>query len=440
MLSLLGRATLVLAALAIGCSSRAGNWPQWRGPTGDGVSTEVDLPVAWSEHVGVLWKCKLPAWGNSTPVIWGNAIFLTSHVDNRRLVLAKIDKTKGTVVWIRQVGEGSISPVPDDNRSKSPHERGHQEFHQSQNLAGPSPVTDGQVVVVHFGDGELAAYDFDGRRLWRRNLQKDYGEYSIWWGHANSPVLYENLVISACMQDSCADLLERTPVPSYVVAHDKRTGEEVWRTPRTTAATAENCDSYATPIFRRVEEHAELVVMGSQMLDAYDPANGHRLWYLPGLAGNRTISGPVAAGGMILATEGRQHALLAVRPGGPGKRPRRDIVWRFDQGTPDSTTPVVWGDLLFLVTDNGVVRCLDLRSGRLLWKMRLKGEYRASPVAAEGRVYCLNTKGLCTILSAALRPDRLTENQLDDDTLASPAVSDGKLFLRGRNSLYCVGK
>ena len=229
-------------------------------------------------------------------------------------------------------------------------------------------------------------------------------------------------------------------MPSYVVAHDKKTGEEVWRTPRTTAATAENCDSYTTPIFRRVEEHTELVGMGSQMLDAYDPANGHRLWYLPGLAGNRTISGPVAAGGMIFATEGRQHALLAVRPGGLGKRPRRDIVWRFDQGTPDSATPVVWGDLLFLVTDNGVVRCLDLRSGRLLWKMRLKGEYRASPVAAEGRIYCLNTKGLCTIVSAALRPDRLTENQLDDDTLASPAVSDGKLFIRGRNSLYCLGK
>jgi len=296
------------------------------------------------------------------------------------------------------------------------------------------------VVVVHFGNGELAAYDFDGRQLWRRNLQKDYGEYSVWWGHANSPVLYENLVISVCMQDSCSDLLDRVPVPSYVVAHDKKTGEELWRTPRTTAATAENCDSYTTPVLRRVEEQTELVVMGGQMLDAYDPANGRRLWYLPGLIGNRTISGPVAAQGMIFATQGMQHALLAVHPGGPGKRPRSDIVWRFDQGTPDSATPTVWGESLFLVANNGTARCLDLRTGRLHWKARLKGEYRASPVAAEGRIYFLNTKGLCTILSAALRLDRLTENQLDDDTLAAPAISDGRLFIRGRKSLYCLGK
>ena len=131
---------------------------------------------------------------------------------------------------------------------------------------------------------------------------------------------------------------------------------------------------------------------------------------------------------------------MAVRPGGPNKRPRSDIVWKLDQGTPENATPVVWGQSLFLVTNNGTARCLDIHTGRLRWKTRLKGEYRASPVAAEGRIYFLNTKGLCTVLSAALRLDRLTENQLDDETLASPAISDGKLFIRGRKSLYCVGK
>ena len=155
--------------------------------------------------------------------------------------------------------------------------RRSQKFHKSQNMASPSPVTDGKLVVVHFGNGDLAAYDFDGKQLWQRNLQKDYGNYTIWWGHANSPVLYDNLVISICMQDSCADLPGK-PSPSYVVAHDKRTGREVWKTLRMTAATHESCDSYTTPILWKNGERTELVVLGGQMLDAYDPATGKQLW------------------------------------------------------------------------------------------------------------------------------------------------------------------
>ena len=158
---------LVLIAWMIAGTAWGGNWPQWRGPTGDGVSTETDLPVAWNEGSGVVWKCQVPGWGNSTPVVWGDAVFLTSHVDNRQLVLVKVDKKTGQVAWVRQVGRGSISPVIRETPSKPAQQRGHQEFPEWQNLAGPSPVTDGRIVVAHFGNGELAAYDFDGRRLWR---------------------------------------------------------------------------------------------------------------------------------------------------------------------------------------------------------------------------------------------------------------------------------
>ncbi len=307
MLSYCGRTCLVLGVSMIASSLWAGNWPQWRGPAGDGTAAEVNVPVAWSEKAGIVWKCKLPEWGNSTPAIWGNAVFLTSHVDNRRLLLVKIDKRTGKIAWTREVAQGSITPAAQGNLCKSSPQRGRQHFHESQNLASPSPVTDGEVVVVHFGNGELAAYDFDGRQLWRRNLQTDYGEYSIWWGHANSPVLYEDLVISACMQDSCSDLPDVTPRASYVVAHDKKTGHERWRTLRPTTATAESCDSYTTPVLRGTEKQTEVVLMGGQMLDAYDPASGRRLWYLPGLIGGRTISGPVVAQGMIFATLGTQH-------------------------------------------------------------------------------------------------------------------------------------
>jgi outer membrane protein assembly factor BamB len=415
----------------------AENWPQWRGPEGNGVSRETQLPVVWTKTSGIAWQCPLPQWGTSTPAIWGNAIFVTAHVDNQKLVLLRVDKETGRIVWTRQVGTGQCPRVKVDKKTDS--QRRHQVFHDVQNMASPSPVTDGEVVIVHFGNGDLAGYDFAGKQLWYRNLQKDYGDYTIWWGHANSPVLYRDLVISICIQDSCADLPGK-PSPSYVVAHDKRTGRERWKTMRMTAASHESCDSYNTPILRQVGGRAELIVMGGQMLDACDPASGKRLWYLPDLIGNRTITGPVAALGMIYATQGMRQPLLAVRPGGDGRRPRGDAVWQFAQGTPDSPTPVVCGELLTLVTNEGIARCLDAMTGRLQWKQRLRGNYRASPLAADGRIYFLNTQGLTTVVAASRSYSRLAENQLDDETFASPIVSDGHIFIRGRKVLHCLGK
>lgn len=430
-------AGLTLIALSI-LPARAADWPQWRGPEGNGVSRETDLPVAWSEESGVVWKCKLPEWGDSTPAIWGDAIFLTSHVENRELVLLRISKKTGQIEWTRNVGEAAAlraaAVVP-----KSGDARRHQKFHGSQNLATPSPVTDGQVVVVHFGNGDLAAYDFAGKALWQRNLQKDHGEYSIWWGHANSPVLCGDLVLSVCMQDSCKDL-PGEPSPSYVVAHDKKTGQEKWFVPRMTAATAESCDSYTTPLLWQRNGRTEMLVWGGQVLDAYDPATGKQLWSLAGLSGNRVIPNPVTANGTIYAIQGMRQALLAVRPGGDGQRPREDIAWKFDQGTSDSPSPVVVGDLLFMVANDGIARCLDARDGHLHWKERLKGEFRSSPLAADGRVYFTSTQGHTTVLAASEQYKKLAENDLPDEVIASPAVSDGRIFLRGRKALYCLGK
>ena len=387
--------------------------------------------------MGVRWRCPLPGWGDSTPAIWENSIFITTQVDNEKLLLVKIDKTTGRIEWTRKVGDEACPHQP--VLEKSDDKRRRQAFDKSQNFASPSPVTDGERVVVHFGNGDLAAYDFEGHRLWRRNLQKDYGEYTIWWGHANSPVLCGNLVISICLQDSLADLPGK-PSPSYVVAHDVRTGDECWKTMRMTSATHESCDSYVTPILWKNGGRLELVVLGGLVLDAYDPASGKRLWELPGLVGSRTITSPVAAHGMIYATQGMQRPMLAVRPGGDGRRTRKDVVWQLGQGTPDSSTPVVCGPSLYFVTNDGVARCLDAETGRLRWKERLKGEYRASPVAADGRIYFLNTQGLTTVVAASPQFSRLAENPIDDDTLASPAVSDGRIYLRGWKALYCIGK
>ena len=432
-----GRSLVFLVVSFTSLTLHAENWPQWRGPTGDGVSRDTELPIAWSEGSGIAWKCKLPEWGCSTPAIWGDAIFLTTHVEDRDLILLKINKA-GKIEWQRKVGTGSAARL-DDVRLKKDDERRHQKFHPDHNMASPSPITDGEVVIVHFGNGDLAAYDFKGNQLWQRNLQKDHGDYTIWWGHSNSPVLYQNVVISVCMQDSCKDL-PGEPSPSYVVAHDKLSGRQLWKTMRMTPATTEYCDSYVTPIIRTVEDRVEVVVMGGRMLDAYDPMTGKQLWHLSDLIGNRTITGAVGAHGMIYITQGMKEPMLAVKPRGLGERSRKDIVWKLEQATPDSPTPVVWGEHLYLVTNDGIARCLNAHTGRIVWKERLKGEYRASPVAVDGRIYFLNTKGLCTVVSASPRFDRLTENQLDDATFASPAVADSKLYIRGKKSLYCISK
>lgn len=427
--------TWLSCALLLSSSALAADWPQWRGPEGTGVSTEKELPIVWHEERSIVWKCPLPEWGDSTPAIWGDAIFVTAHTAENKLLLLKIDKKTGQIVWTQEVGSGEAV-------RETPVKRSVQKFHKLQNLASPSPVTDGKTVVVHFGNGDLAAYDFAGQQFWKKNLQDEYGAYSIWWGHANSPVLFGDTVISVCMQDSLADLRDN-PVESYLVAHDLRTGTLRWKIPRMTRADAEQCDAYTTPILARLGVTTQLIVMGGNQLDGYDPATGQRLWFLPSLVGGRTVTGPTVAGDTIFATRGQKGPLLAIKPDKPGKDgelTHRSIAWSYTEGTPDTCCPVVWNELLFVVSDAGIARCIDAGSGNLKWNERLSGSYKASPIAAEGRVFFLNTAGLCTVVSAAPRFDKLVENQLNDETIASPATAGGRLYIRGKKTLYCIGR
>jgi outer membrane protein assembly factor BamB len=411
------------------------NWPQWRGPTGDSVSTETHVPVQWDEKTNVLWKTPLPELGTSTPAIWGDALFITTQDDDKLLGM-KLDRRSGEIVWTRQIGTEAAerkAVVGKDGHRK------RQKFHKLHNMASPSPVTDGEVVIFHFGNGDLVAMDFSGKELWRRNLQKEHGIFTIWWGHANSPVLVGDLVITVSMQDSLADL-QPEAVASYLLAHDKRSGELKWKTLRDTGAKAEACDAYTTPILRPVGDRVELVIAGGTQIDAYDPATGKQLWFLPNLGGNRTITGPTLAHGLVYATVGQRGPLLAVRPEGSGKLPADAIAWKQTGSTPDTPCPVVWRELIFTVSDNGVAQCLDAKSGAVKWNQRLSGDYKASPLAVDGRIYFVNTTGLCTVVAAAPTFEKLAANQVSDEILASPAVADGKLYLRGRKSLYCIDK
>jgi outer membrane protein assembly factor BamB len=394
------------------------------------------LPTSWEPGKGIAWRRELPGWGASTPVVWGEAIFVTAEAEGALLLLRLSQKT-GEIEWKRQVGTGAAPRMP--LRLKSAEERKAQMFHSSHNLASPSPVTDGERVIVHFGSGELAAFDLAGKELWKRNLQEDHGQYTIWWGRANSPVLHDGLVITICLQDSLADL-GGAPVESYLVAHDARTGKQAWKTTRRTNARTEQCDSYVTPVFHRVGDAVEMIVMGANEMDAYDPRTGQRLWRLPGLDGNRVITGTTLGHGLAYSTIGMRGALVAVKLGQKGDLTPEAIAWRHTKGTPDSPTPVLWGDILFLVSDGGVATALDARTGAVHWTERLPGEYRASPIAAEGRIYFTSMDGVTTIVAAAARFEKLATSRIEDDNVvASIAVAGGRLYLRGKKALWCIG-
>jgi outer membrane protein assembly factor BamB len=410
--------------------ARAENWPQWRGPRGDSTSQEENVPLSWSENQGIAWRVDLPGWGASTPAAWNDDLFITTQ-DGEKLLVLKLNRKDGQTIWQREVGHAETprtSPA-----------RITQKFHELHNNASPSPITDGEVVIVHFGNGELAAYDFEGEQLWRHNLQEEYGPYSIWWGHANSPVLFGDLVISVCMQDSLAGT-PSSEADSYLVAHDRMTGELKWKSSRMTGAEAEQGDAYTTPVLYKSTQGWQLIVMGGNQVDGYDPLSGKQIWYLPGIIGGRTITGPTVGDDKVFVTQGMRKDLLAVKLGGQGKLTRRDVVWKEPEATPDSCCPVLWRDLLFTVNDDGIAKCYDAVTGHQKWKKRLPGSYKASPLAAEGRIYFLNMHGVMTVLSAGDRFEKLAENTLDDDTTASPAISGGLIYVRGKKHLYAIKK
>lgn len=412
-----------------GSEAAVSNWPQWRGPDGTGVSHETGLALHWSETEGHQWKVPLPEWGSSTPAIWGDALFLTSHTADAKLIVLRLNRTTGKIEWTREVGFGR--PFRGKLR------RGVQVFHRWHNMASPSPVVRENRVVVHFGTGAIATLNFSGEILWKRNLQQDHGPFTIWWGYANSPVVHDGRVITVCMQDSMADR-EKTPNPSYLVAHDLETGVLLWKTVRPTEAPGEQCDAYTTPLLTAIDGSPQLIVMGASQLDAYDPVNGSRLWFLPGLTGGRTVASPTARDGTIYAVRGYRGPLFAVQSPGRGELPRNKIRWSHDRNTPDTCCPLLYRGLLFGISDDGIVQCLDAKTGEPQWRTRLQGPFKASPVAAEGRIYFAGVNGVCTVLSAERKLKKLAANKIDDQLVASPAISDGTIYLRGRKAMYAI--
>ena len=396
----------------------AENWPQWRGPSLNGISGEQNLPVRWSTTENVVWKLAMPSKTGATPIIWGNRIFL-NVADGGNLYLWCVDKAKGEPLWKKPIAGGNYQI-------------------NKQNMSSPSPVTDGTAVFAMTGVGVLKAFDFAGNELWVRDIQQDYGKFGLNWGYASSPLLYGDSLYVEVLHGM------KTNDPSYLLRIDTKSGKTVWRVERHTDAIRESPDSYTTPALLKYGDRVEIVISGADCVTGHDPATGKELWRATGLnpdhhSDYRTIASTVVFGDLFFVPT-RVRPLLAFRAGGRGDITESHRLWSFNNG-PDVPTPVTDGKYFYTVNDRGIMWCLDARTGQEIWgSQRLRpAVYSSSPVLADGRLYVSNEDGLTTVVKAGAKFEVLAENDLAGYTLSSPAISDGHIFLRTAQFLYAIG-
>jgi outer membrane protein assembly factor BamB len=414
------------AALADSAADRF--WPQWRGPLATGVGPQADPPLTWSETSNVKWKTPIPGEGNSTPIVWDNRIFILSAIGTGKIprapaapnapnevyqwVVLCLDRAQGKVLWQKTA------------REEAPHE-GRQD---NNTFASASPVTDGQLLLAYFGSRGLHCYDFDGNLKW----EKDFGKMKtrMGFGEGASPALSGDTVV--VNWDTEGD--------DFILALDKQTGQELWRTPRDEAT------GWSTPLILEYNGQKQVVVNATKKVRSYDLATGKEIWSCSGQTAN-AIPSPVAADGMVYLTSGfRGSALQAIRLGRTGDLTASDaIAWSHNQGTPYVPSPLLTDNLLYVMQGNdAILSCFNPKSGEEYFdRERLEGIHSvyASPVSAKDRVYILSREGTCVVLKKGPKAEVLAVNQLDDDTHhtdASMALVDKEAFIRTPHNLYCI--
>lgn len=377
----------------------AENWPCWRGPHLDGTSADKDVPLHWSATSNVVWKAELPGIGHASPIVWGNSVFtVTARGDDR--VLLCLDRGDGKILWQKTV---LVAPLEGK--------------HKLNSHASSTPATDGERVYAAFLDKKemlVAAYDFAGKQKW---LVRP-GPFSSMHGFCSSPILFEDKVIVNGDHDG----------DSYLVALDRATGKTVWKIPRPNKTR-----SYCVPLIRELGGRTQMVLSGDKSVASYDPNTGSLYWYIDGPT-DQFVASPVynEKADLLFVTGGYpEHHILAITPAGK-------IVWRTNRGVAYVPSPISVGDFFFVVSDSGVAHCFEAATGKILWAERL-GEHHASLVAANGLVYFLNDHGEMNIIRAVRDFSPVAKNSLGEKTFASPAISDGQLFLRSDHHLFCIG-
>lgn len=409
--------TFVMLSISV---AHAENWPQWRGPSLNGVSTEKNLPEKWTTEENIAWKLAMPERSGSTPIIWGDRIFL-NVAEGNDLYLWCVDRTKATMLWKKLLGSGNVKM-------------------RKQNMSSPSPVTDGKTVYVMTGTGILKAFDFAGKELWMRDIQKEYGQFGLNWGYASSPLLFEDSLYVQVIHGM------KTDDPSYVMRINRTSGKTIWKVDRPTTAIRESPDAYTTPALLRYGKTTEIVITGADCVTGHDPATGKELWRANGLNPNnnpdhRIVASPIIFNEIIYAPT-RVRPLLAFKAGGRGDISTSHLLWSTMVNGPDVPTPVTDGKYFYLVNDRGIMWCLDAKTGTEIYgQQRLKpGSYSGSLVLADDKLYITNEEGLTTVIKAGPKFEVIAENPLNDYCLSSPAISDGQIFIRTETNLYCIGK
>lgn len=396
----------------LGRSLRADDWPMWRGPANDGHSSEANIPLKWSATENIAWKVAISGKGHSSPVVFGDRIFLTTCLQQeQKRVLICLDRKTGAALWQR---DAVTAPL--------------ERKHSLNNYASSTPATDGKhvwVTFLEFPDIRVLCYDMEGNLVW----SKSPGTFKSVHGWGSSPILYKDMVIVNCDQDAVA----------YLVAFDQLTGEERWRTDRPNRTR-----SYCNPII--VDTSAEggsrkqMVLTGSKSVASYDPETGRQWWVIDGPT-EQFVASPVYTDGVIFITGGfPTFHLMGIDPTGAGNVSGSHVLWHDAHSGAYVPSPIADGAYVFVVSDDGQATCLEAKTGVRKWSQKIGKHFRPSPVWAEGRLYYLADNGEMTVLKSGPRFEVLAKNPIGEDCFASPAISRGQMFIRTLGNLYCVGQ
>ena len=406
---------LVAGALcAAGLSPVAAeNWPCWRGAQRTGISTETAVPLQWTAEEHAAWRTGLPGGGVSGRSGWEGKVWLTAADGPKQSELHFLcyDRDTGRELWHTRFW-GTAPTLYHPTKSS---------------MATPTPVTDGTFVYGFFGTGDVFCLDLAGHLVWQRSLASEYGEFENRFAASSSPLLYHDLLLLQCDHYGA----------SYVIALDLQTGANRWKVDRPEAWL-----SWATPQLAPVGatgEH-ELIVSGSEKIDAFNPLTGDHLWTVRGMR-RECIPTPVLGHGLIYAVSGPKGPTVAIKPGGRGDVTDSHVVWSNVRGAPFVPSAILVGDRYYLVDDHGIATCLDAHSGSVVWQKRLSGDFTASPVAAGANLLLTNEADVTWIINAAATQyEEVAQNPLGEPVFASPAISQGRIFIRGAKHLFCIGK
>jgi outer membrane protein assembly factor BamB len=422
--------SLVLSLFASVMAVAQDNWPQWRGPGWTNVSTEKSIPVEFGNDKNLLWRVEMPGPAGSSPIVWNDNVFVTS-ADGDNLIVMAFD-IAGKELWRQTLG-GQNKSIRMDNA----------------NFASPSPMTDGEHVWATSAAGVLHCFTFDGKPVWTKDLQKEYGEFDIQFGLSTTPILDNGRLYLQLIHGSMRDKL---PSVGWVISLDAKTGNEIWKFKRETEATVENKHSYTSPVIYRDDSRAFLITHGADYAIGHDLQDGHELWRMGGLNNKesynpylRFVSSPTCVPGAIIVPSAKNGPVLALRP----EKLKGDVTgdvgalhWRLDRGTPDVASPLVDVEqkLVYLCHESGLLIVVDMENGKELFKERFFADkHRSSPVLVGNKIVITSRNGDVLVVEGGREPKVLAKNSLGEETTASPAVSNGRLFIRTFDALYAFG-